>query len=255
LLTSNTAENYVEAFWVDLVVHNPFDSEVTLSDLTVVVAGPADSPDWTPDLVDVEVLDEIVLDPRETRTVGIGKLDNAHVLSSHSKIPLSILAKRPMTLQITDVSYSFLSLLPAKESLVMRGRRLQDTPSQRQNKVYAPDVVVKVEVEDAAQRLSAEFFDDNRLVLYHGERKQMRIWLSNVGTQAIGDIWLVSGLEDEFWVEESGDQGAGAHQSPFSPLRCLTLHSRNLDACLGDLYFQQFSATPNTVQNSLFFHR
>ncbi|KAI9460993.1 ER-golgi trafficking TRAPP I complex 85 kDa subunit-domain-containing protein [Lactarius psammicola] len=180
-----------EAFWVDLVVHNPFNSEVNLSDLTVVVAGPPDSPDWTPDLIDVEVLDEIVLDPRETRT-----------------IPLSILAKRPMTLQITDVSYSFLSLLPAKESLVMRGRRLQDTPFQRQNKVYAPDVVVKVEVEDATQRLSAEFFDDNRLVLYHGERKQMRIWLSNVGTQAIGDIWLIGGHEDEFWVEESGGQGA-----------------------------------------------
>lgn len=36
----------------------------------------------------------------------------------------------------------------------------------------------------------------------------MRIWLSNVGTQAIGDIWLVGGLEDEFWVEESEDQGA-----------------------------------------------
>ncbi|KAF8273905.1 ER-golgi trafficking TRAPP I complex 85 kDa subunit-domain-containing protein [Lactarius quietus] len=180
-----------EAFWVDLVVHNPFNSEVNLSDLTVVVAGPADSPDWTPDLVDVEVLDDIVLDPRETRT-----------------IPLSILAKRPMTLQITDVSYTFLSLLPAKESMVTRGRRLQDTPSQRQNKVYAPDVVVEVEVEDATQRLSAEFFDDNRLVLYHGERKEMRIWLSNVGTQAIDGIWLVGGLEDEIWVEESGDQGA-----------------------------------------------
>ncbi|KAH9082196.1 hypothetical protein EDB83DRAFT_2336975 [Lactarius deliciosus] len=173
-----------QAFWVDLVVHNPFDSEVNLSDLTVVVAGPPDSIDWTPDLVDVEILDEIVLDPRETRT-----------------IPLSVLAKRPMTLQITDVSYSFLSLLPAKESLVTRGRRLQDTPSQRQNKVYAPDIVVKVEVEDATQRLSAQFFDDNRLVLYHGERKQMRIW-------AIGDIWLVGGREDEFWVEESGDQEA-----------------------------------------------
>ncbi|KAH8982598.1 ER-golgi trafficking TRAPP I complex 85 kDa subunit-domain-containing protein [Lactarius akahatsu] len=180
-----------ESFWVDLVVHNPFDSEVNLSDLTVVVAGPPDSLDWTPDLVDVEVLDEIVLDPRETRT-----------------IPLSVLAKRPITLQITDVSYSFLSLLPAKESLVIRGRRLQDTPFQRQNKVYAPDVVVKVEVEDATQRLSAQFFDDNRLVLYHGERKQMRIWLSNVGTQAIGDIWLVGGREDEFWVEESRDQEA-----------------------------------------------
>jgi hypothetical protein len=161
-----------------------------------------------------------------------------------------------MILQIADVSYSFLSLLPAKESLVVRGPRLHDTPFQRQNKVYAPDVVVKVEVEDASQRLSAEFFDDNRLVLYHGERKQMRIWLSNVGTQAIGDIWLVGGQEDVFWVEESGDQGAGARfTSPFSPLRCLRVHSRSLSACLRDLSFRQFFATPNTLQDTLPFHR
>ncbi|KAI0307705.1 ER-golgi trafficking TRAPP I complex 85 kDa subunit-domain-containing protein [Multifurca ochricompacta] len=178
----------VKAFWVDLVVHNPFNSEVNLSDLTVVVTGLLAGSDWAPDLVDVEVLDGISLDPKETRT-----------------IPLSILAKQPMTLQITHVSYVFLSLLPAIESLVSRGRRLQDTLYQRQNKVYAADIVVKVEVEDAAQRLSAEFFDDDRLVLYHGECRQMRIWLSNIGTQAIGDIWLVGGEEDEFRVEEPGD--------------------------------------------------
>ena len=230
---------------------------MNLSDLTVVVAGPADSPDWTPDLVNVEVLDEIVLDSKETRTVSIGYTrQRAHILSSHSKIPLSILAKRPMTLQITDVSYSFLSLLPAKESLVTRGRRLQDTPLQRQNKVYAPDVVVKVEIEDATQRLSAEFFDDNRLILYHGERKQMRIWLSNVGTQSIGEIWLVGGQEDEFWVEESEGQGVGArYTSAFSPLRWLTLHSRNVGAFFRDLSFRQFSTPPNTVQNSVSLYR
>jgi hypothetical protein len=64
---------------VDLVVYNPFNSEVNLSDLTVVVAGPTDNPDWNPDLVAVEVLDEIVLDPRETRTVSIvGLFGNVH---------------------------------------------------------------------------------------------------------------------------------------------------------------------------------
>jgi trafficking protein particle complex subunit 8 len=126
---------------------------------------------------------------------------------------MSILAKQPMTLQITHVSYMFLSLLPARESLSSRGRRLQDTPHQRQNKVYAPDIIVKVEVEDAAQRLSVEFFDDSRLVLYHGECRPMGIWLSNTGTQAIGDIWLVSGEDDEFWINETGDQDPGMSQT------------------------------------------
>lgn len=126
---------------------------------------------------------------------------------------MSILAKQPMTLQITHVSYIFLSLLPARESLSSRGRRLQDTLHQRQNKVYAPDNIAKVEVEDAAQRLSAEFFDDSRLVLYHGECRPMGIWLSNIGTKAIGDIWLVSGEDEEFWVDESGDQDTGMRQT------------------------------------------
>ena len=114
-----------------------------------------------------------------------------------------------MTLQITHVSYMFLSLLPATEPLVLRGRRLQDTPHQRQNKVYAPDNAIKVEVEDAVQRLSVQFFDDSRLVLYHGECRQLRIWLSNIGTRAIGEIWLVSGEDDEFWVGQSGGQETG----------------------------------------------
>jgi len=124
-----------------------------------------------------------------------------------------------MSLQISHVSYMFLSLLPARESLSSRGRRLQDTPHQRQNKVYAPDNVVKVEVEDATQRLAAEFFDDNHLVLYHGECRQMRIWLSNIGIQAIGDVWLVSGEDDEFWVDEPGDQDPGMGQ--MAPLHYL----------------------------------
>ena len=215
------AESFVEAFWVDLVVHNPFNAEVNLSDLTVVVTGlPSDS-EWTPDLVDVEVLDDIILDPKETRTVNITGLFN-RVLQANLRleIPMSVLAKQPMTLQITHVTYSFLSLLPVRESLASHGRRLQDTPHQRQNKVYAPDVVVKVEVEDAAQRLSAEFFDDDRLVLYHGECRQMRIWLSNIGTHAIGDIWLISGQEDEFWIEEPGDEETGTRQISLLPVCC-----------------------------------
>jgi hypothetical protein len=114
-----------------------------------------------------------------------------------------------MTLQISHVSYMFLSLLPAMEPLVSRGRRLQDTPHQRQNKIYAPDDVIKVEVEDAIQRLSAQFLDDSRLVLYHGECREMQIWLSNVGTQAISEIWLVGGEDDEFCVDQSGNPETG----------------------------------------------
>lgn len=56
---------------MDLVVHNPFNAEVNLSDLTVIVTGHPAGSEWTQDLVGVEVLGEIVLDPKETRTVNI----------------------------------------------------------------------------------------------------------------------------------------------------------------------------------------
>jgi hypothetical protein len=65
------AEKYAEQFWVDLVVHNPFNAEVNISNLTVVFTGLSASSEWTPDLVDVDILDEIVLGSKETRTVNI----------------------------------------------------------------------------------------------------------------------------------------------------------------------------------------
>lgn len=70
------AEKYVEAIWVDLVVHNPFNAEVNLSELTVIVTGFPSGSEWSPELVDVEILDEIILDPKETRTVNIAGLFN-----------------------------------------------------------------------------------------------------------------------------------------------------------------------------------
>ena len=61
---------------MDLVVHNPFNTEVNLSELTVIVTGLLSGSEWSPELVDVEILDEIILDPKETRTVHIVGLLN-----------------------------------------------------------------------------------------------------------------------------------------------------------------------------------
>lgn len=58
-----------ELFWVDLVLYNPLDAEITLSNLTVVVQQGKQN-DYTPvDFVEVEVLKEIVLPPRQHATV------------------------------------------------------------------------------------------------------------------------------------------------------------------------------------------
>jgi hypothetical protein len=114
---------------------------------------------------------------------------------------VSITSSRPGSLTITHVTYDFLSLLPSSEPLVSRGCRLQDTPIQRQTATYGSDLTLKVEVEEASQKLLVDFVDDCRLVLAKGECKRIKLWLSNAGTQSIGEVWIVAGTDDEIWVD------------------------------------------------------
>lgn len=92
-------------------------------------------------------------------------------------------------------------MLPCAEFLGTKGRRLNDTPIQRQGKVYAEDVYVQVEAEDCGQRLQANFVDERPLSLAQGERRLLNLRLSNTGVQDIEELWLVAGGEDVLWVD------------------------------------------------------
>jgi hypothetical protein len=96
------------------------------------------------------------------------------------------------------------------EALSFRGRRLQDTLTQRQKPTYSSDVTVNVIVEETNHKLIANFVDDDRLALAQGETKVMPLWFSNSGTKPIHEIWMVCAPEDEIWVsmeEDSEDTG------------------------------------------------
>jgi len=60
-----------ETFWIDLVVRNPLDAELSLANLTLVVRHVDGSrPESESDpLVDVDIIEDVVLAPQETRTV------------------------------------------------------------------------------------------------------------------------------------------------------------------------------------------
>jgi hypothetical protein len=61
-----------EVFWVDLVIRNPLDAEVNLSKLTVIMGeAPSHDAEPTKTFVEVDVIDDVVLGARETRTVGV----------------------------------------------------------------------------------------------------------------------------------------------------------------------------------------
>ena len=100
----------------------------------------------------------------------------------------------------TELSYSFLGLLPSSESLSVRGRRLQETAAQRRSKTYAPDVVPSIQVEAKDQRLSAYFTDSLPTTLVNGEQVQLALRIENQGSRPIGEIWLVPSSLDEVCI-------------------------------------------------------
>lgn len=60
----------LETFWVDLVLKNPLDVEVSLSALTITLRESSSTgEDTTQDFVQAEVVDDVVLGPKDTRTV------------------------------------------------------------------------------------------------------------------------------------------------------------------------------------------
>ncbi|KAJ6519689.1 ER-golgi trafficking TRAPP I complex 85 kDa subunit-domain-containing protein [Mycena sanguinolenta] len=178
-----------ETFLVELVLRNPLDTEVNLSNVTVVVKdSQSEDASASKSSLDVEVLEEVTLAPRESRTVPIG-----------------IKSSRPTKLTITHAAYDFLSLLPSTESLAFRGKRLHNTAAQRQHPTYAPDVLLTVDIVEATHKLLVNFVDDEHLILSEGETKSLGLWFGNRGTRPIGEVWMVSGADDELWV--SNDDG------------------------------------------------
>ncbi|THV07645.1 hypothetical protein K435DRAFT_825459 [Dendrothele bispora CBS 962.96] len=185
-----------ETFWVDLVIRNPLEVEVNLSNLTIgVQESTSESPSSSKAFVEVETIDKVVLGPREMRT-----------------IPISVRSSRTASLIITHATYDFLALLPTSESLACRGRRLHDTPAQRQNRTYAPDILLKVDVAEANHKLLANFVDDRRLSINQGENWPVGLWLSNTGNAPINEVWMIISPEDDIWVncgeENSSDDSA-----------------------------------------------
>ncbi|KAH9486608.1 hypothetical protein JR316_0000673 [Psilocybe cubensis] len=172
-----------ELFWVDLILYNPLEADINLSNVTLVVETKPNTVEHIGDIIEVETIKEVVLGPKETISV-----------------PISLKAKIPTTLSITDAKYDFLSILRTQESLAFRGRRLHDTALQRQHPTYAPDVVMKTEIIPSEHRLFVTFVEDQRLVLLQGETKTIRLWLTNAGSKPISEVWMIAGADDEIWL-------------------------------------------------------
>lgn len=202
------------------MLRNPLNVEVTFSGLTAVVQDAKAQAESPPDFVEVEVIDDLILGARESRTVSSYPIHEPSFLRScHAQIPIAIKCAKPASLIVSHVRFDFLSLLPVTESLAVGGRRLHDTPHQRQNKIYAPDTVMKVDVEDSGYRLHTGFIDNRHLVLFQGETRRVDVRVHNSGKRRIDEVWIVSEPRSEVWVDTGVEEsGAGLSCSGFSVL-------------------------------------
>ncbi|TEB39007.1 hypothetical protein FA13DRAFT_1724958 [Coprinellus micaceus] len=171
-----------ELLWVDLVLTNPLVAEVNLSNVTLVVD--RSNGDASEELtVDIEIIQEVIMSPKETRI-----------------IPVSLKSNCPASLIISSVKFDFLSLFTITEPLASRGRRLHNTHAQRITPTYAPDVPLKVDVAPASNKLTPTFVDDGELVLKQGETCELKLWVLNSGTSPVKELWVVTGDEQEVWL-------------------------------------------------------
>jgi len=173
---------------VDLSLRNPLGADITLTNLSLVVqeTGEGDSGSAI-DFVEVETIKEVLLLAKESVNV-----------------PISLKSTRPAKLNVTHAVYDFLSLMPMRESLACRGRRLHETVLHRQSCTYAPDVLMQVEIMPSDHKLTVKI-DDERLVLVQGENRSMKLWLTNSGSTPISEVWMVTGPDDEVWIGSAED--------------------------------------------------
>lgn len=198
---SNSAE-VGEKFWVDVVLRNPLDTEVSLKDVTIRVreVGGQAADVSVPEGVELEKKPEISLAPKELRTVSRLRLHYVYVLPPHdtreSILGLFLHSRFACCVSGDDQHIlRFSGLLPMEETLGVRGRRLNDTAAQRETATYASDVLMRVDVRKSGGRLNAELSATNEPMpaLGVGEIRKLSVRITNVGSTGVRDLWAVFG--------------------------------------------------------------
>ena len=79
---------------------------------------------------------------------------------------------------------------------------MNKTPAQWRQPTYGPDKILQVDTKDVGVRLQANFVEDRHLILAQGELKEMKLWFCNTGSLPIREVWVVSGADDNLWIED-----------------------------------------------------
>ncbi|WVR03860.1 hypothetical protein IAU60_000858 [Kwoniella sp. DSM 27419] len=154
-----------EAFRVELAATNPLNAPVVLSDLTITF-DPQDA-------VQVETIEDLPLEPYETRIVS---LTVTPLVSTH--------------LRLSQATFLFHRFFPCVQILERNGPRLHSTKAQRITPTYAKDPTLTVEVVPTRATVSVELIDLPETA-FVGEEVQSTLRISNRGKVAVEDLQMI----------------------------------------------------------------
>lgn len=176
--TSNKA-TVDEPFSISLVLKNPLNTPLKITFLTVELQNDELNTIQS-DVTSVEVIEEINLAPLEEKTISI-----------------AISVKKPCTIKCSSVTYLLAGQVAFQESLVQKGRRLNDTKEQRVSSkpIYAPNNSLTVIVENAKPKLEAILKNEIRR-LGLGEEVEAVIMIENKGKVPLRNARVVVNRQD-----------------------------------------------------------
>jgi hypothetical protein len=62
---------------------------------------------------------------------------------------------------------------------------------------------MKFDVAEATHKLLVSPVEDGWLEVVQGERRVINLWLANMGSRPVAEIWMVPDPEDEIWVGDT----------------------------------------------------
>ncbi|KAG8936905.1 hypothetical protein FRC02_009995 [Tulasnella sp. 418] len=184
-----------EPFWVELVLKNPLDTEVVLSDVAVkakeISAGESGTEEAE---ITVESIPTVTISARAKTTVSV-----------------KVVVNKVTTVQFTHATFNFLGLVPISEPLSIKGKRLNDTIAHQRSVAYAKETYLHANVKHSGGRLKIEFLDEGHgeMTVVQGELKRTRIRVKNVGGQPVEEIWCMINEEGiSAWIDiENTEKG------------------------------------------------
>lgn len=128
------------------------------------------------------------------------------------------------TLAVVEARYNFISQLPIKESLHIRGQRLNNTPAEKRGIAYSPSTTMTVSVKKGGCVMDVDLIQDGNeydegLVLVQGEIRNIVLRFTNRGTTELKEVWITVDPSVTLWI---GGDNSGLI-SKAVPLRSILL--------------------------------